>query len=279
MRWQLHKYLKVNLVKYYKNLSNDYLGTNNNSNIIVSLTTFPARIDYVYIAIRSILNQTVKPKEIVLWLGKAYFPDGEVTLPNSLLKLKPLGLKIEFCEDINAHTKYYYAFKKYSDNLVVTVDDDIIYPQNLLEVLLETHQKHPNCVVANRVRNIEMENGNYKPYGKWAINKLKSHNPSKKLLATGVGGVLYQPNLFKKSIFDIEGMKKTNCIADDIWLKAAQMVSNLPVVSTNYYSKAFIEIPNSQAQSLFRTNVFENDNDRQIIEIFKYFGISIKSFE
>jgi len=278
-RWQLYKYLKVNLVKYYNNVNTDNLGIDNNSNIIVSLTTFPARINYVHIAIRSILNQTLRPKNIILWLGKEFFPDEEATLPSSLLQLKSLGLKIEFCEDLKAHTKYYYAFQKYPENLVITVDDDIIYPKNLLEVLLETHQKHPNCVVANRVRYVEIENKDYKPYREWKINKLKNQNPSKKILATGVSGVLYQPSLFKDSVFDIEGMKKTGCIGDDIWLKAAQLDSDLPVVCTNYYTKAFIEIPLSQEKSLFRTNVFENDNDRQVQEVFEYFGITEESYE
>ena len=39
------------------------------------------------------------------------------------------GLTIRFCEDLKAHKKYYYAFKEYPDDIVITVDDDVIYPQ------------------------------------------------------------------------------------------------------------------------------------------------------
>lgn len=279
MYWQLFKYLKVSLVKYYKNVSSDSLGLNEKSNVIVSLTSFPARIDVVYLAIKSMLNQSERPLKIVLWLGEEQFPLGEKALPSSLLTLKPLGLEIEFCKDIKAHKKYYFAFQKYPENIIVTVDDDVIYPKNLLKVLLETHELYPNCIVANRVRYIEMENNNYKPYRQWEINKVGNNIPSKKIFSTGVGGVLYQPRLFKTSFFDLEGIEKTNCIGDDIWLKAGQISNNVPVAFTNFYFRQFIEIPDSQKENLYSKNVFESENDRQISDVFDYFGITNTSFE
>lgn len=279
LHWQLYKYLKVSLIRYYENLSTDSMGIDTNSNVIVSLTSFPARIDVIYLSIRSILYQTKRPKKIVLWLGKEQFPDGEVGLSTQLLELKLFGLEIEFCEDIKAHKKYFFAFQKYPENLIVTVDDDVIYPKDLLNTLLETHQKHPECVVANRVRYMEKDNGDFKPYREWKINRLSNDTPSKRIFSTGVGGVLYRPDFFLKSFFDIEGIRKTDCRNDDIWLKAGQIANNIPVVFTNHYFKQFIEIPESQEESLFSTNVFEADNDRQIKEIFEYFGNTEKSLE
>ncbi|PYE82140.1 hypothetical protein DFQ11_102721 [Winogradskyella epiphytica] len=279
LHWQLYKYLKVNLVAHYKTVSINSLEVDDASTIIVSLTSFPGRIDVVYLAIRSILNQTLKPKKIVLWLGKDQFPLGEEELPQALLELIPLGLDIEFCEDIGAHTKYYYAFQKYPDNLIVTVDDDIIYPTQMLSRLMETHHKHPHCVVANRIRYMEIKDHHIKPYRQWKINIVGSSNPSKMLFATGVGGVLYQPRFFQDSFFDLEGIKKTNCIGDDVWLKAGQIASGIPVVFTDFYFEQFLEIPESQKETLFSKNVFDNDNDRQVKEVFEYFGITEKSFD
>ncbi|WP_250434167.1 hypothetical protein [Hanstruepera flava] len=279
LHWQIYKFLKVSLVKYYKNLSLNNLGVDSNSNVIVSLTSFPARIEVVYLSVRSILNQTQKPKKVLLWLGEEQFPLGEESLPNSLLELKPLGLEIKFCKDIKAHKKYFFAFQKYPQNLIVTVDDDVIYSRDLLKILEETHIKHPDCVVANRVRLMEMDASGFKPYRGWKINDVGDNNPSKRLFSTGVGGVLYQPKFFSKSFYDLEGIKKTKCMNDDIWLKAGQIINEVPVVYTNFYFKNFIEIPDSQAESLFSTNVFANENDRQISEIFNYFGVNQASFD
>ncbi|MBU2929552.1 hypothetical protein [Winogradskyella psychrotolerans] len=279
LHWQLYKFLKSQLVEHYKNLATSNLRVDASSNIVVSLTSFPARIDVVHLAIRSVLNQTKKPKQVVLWLANEQFPLGEQGLPNKLLELKPLGLKIDFCEDIKAHKKYFFSFQEYSENLIVTVDDDIIYPRNFLEVLLDTHQKYPNCVVANRVRYMEVGADGFKPYREWKINKVDGDNPSKRIFSTGAGGVLYQPRFFQNSFYDIEGIKKTNCRNDDIWLKSGQLANNVSVAFTNFYVRQFIEIPDSQKESLFSSNVFEADNDRQMDEIFKYFGITNKAFD
>jgi hypothetical protein len=277
LHWQLYKYLRKNLVEYYKRISRNCLGIDVNTNIVVSLTSIPSRIETVYLAILSLLNQTKRPKKIVLWLGREYFPNGEIELPNTLLDLKSLGLEIEFCADLKAHTKYHYAFKKYPDQLVVTVDDDIIYPRTLINTLFDNHLKYPNSIVANRVRFVGVENNRFKPYREWKINTV-SKDPSLKTFATGVSGVLYQPKLFLNTIFDLDGISKTECIGDDIWLKANQIVSNIPVIFTSVYFKQFMQIPNSQLENLHSKNVFERDNDRQIKEVFEYFGITQKFF-
>ncbi|MEZ4802529.1 MAG: hypothetical protein R2797_07120 [Gelidibacter sp.] len=279
LQWQLYKFLKVGLISYYKNISLNSLGIDSTSNVVVSLTSFPARIGVIHLSIRSILNQTKRPKKVVLWLGEEQFPLRETTLPQQLLELKQLGLEIEFCEDLKAHKKYFFSFQKYPKNLLVTVDDDVIYPKDLLETLFMAHQKHPDCVVANRVRYMESINEDFIPYRQWKINSSKYIMPSKRIFSTGVGGVLYEPGFFQKSFFDIDGIKKTDCRNDDIWLKAGQIANNVPVFFTNVYFRQFIEIPESQKESLFSTNVFEADNDRQIKEIFDYFGINQKSFE
>ena len=73
-------------------------------------------------------------------------------------------------------------------------------------------------------------------------------------------------------------MEKTNCIGDDIWLKAAQIDSDLKVVKTDQFARAFIEIEEAQEQSLYKANVFENENDRQVKEVFKYFNIDEEIF-
>lgn len=277
--WQIYKFLKVGLMRYYTHIDLKGLGVDQNSPIIVSMTSFPARIDVVYLAIRSILNQTKKPSKIILWLAAEQFPEGEKELPKTLMELKPKGLHIQFCEDIKAHKKYFFSFQQFPKDLIVTVDDDVIYPENLLDVLFRVHEQHPNCVVANRVRLMDIKDGNFTPYRQWKINKLTDMSPSKLIFSTGVGGVLYQPDFFPKQLFDIEGIKKTQCMNDDIWLKAGQVLNNVSVVYTDFYYKPFIEIADSQKESLYSNNVFNNDNDRQLVEVFEHFNIGTAFFE
>ena len=77
-------------------------------NIIVSLTSYPPRIQYVYITIKSLLKQTLKPNIIILWLAKSEFPNKNNDLPNTLLSLRKYRLKIEYYEQ---NIKSYKKFK------------------------------------------------------------------------------------------------------------------------------------------------------------------------
>ena len=140
------KRLKVNALKAAQSDCR-----NCNEPVIVSLTTFPARIDYVHLAIMSLLNQTVKPERIILWLASEQFRD--VKIPDTLKDLCRYGLEIRYCEeDILAHKKYYYAMRTFPKHIIVTYDDDIIYPEDSLEKLLIMHRNHPNAIICNRGR-------------------------------------------------------------------------------------------------------------------------------
>ena len=73
-------------------------GVDGQSRLIVSLTTYPARISSVWITVTSLLQQTKKPGKVVLWLAVEQFPDRRI--PKSLKRLERRGLEIRFCEDI-----------------------------------------------------------------------------------------------------------------------------------------------------------------------------------
>ena len=85
-------------------------------NVVVSLTSFPERINEVELSIKSLIHQTVRPEKIILWLAKKQFEN--VKIPSNLRNLCQYGLEICFCEeDILAHKKYYYSMEK----LVITI--------------------------------------------------------------------------------------------------------------------------------------------------------------
>ena len=85
-----------------------------NGRYIVSFTSFPARINNVWLVVESILRQTQKPDMIILWLSKKQFSSLDV-LPKSLLNLQKRGLTIKLKdEDFRSHKKYYYFLKEYS---------------------------------------------------------------------------------------------------------------------------------------------------------------------
>lgn len=70
--------------------------------IIVSLTSHGRRIFDVSVAIESIMQGTVKPNRIVLWLSEQM--RGK-SLPVVLQRQMARGLEVAFCKDIGSHTK------------------------------------------------------------------------------------------------------------------------------------------------------------------------------
>lgn len=244
--------------------------------IVVSLTSFPARINRVWLTIESLMRQTTKPDVIILWLGEDQFK-GIDSLPKSLKKLQKRGLTIEFCEDIKPHTKYYYAFQKFRDDLIITVDDDIFYPNWMIEGLMELHEKFPTSICCNRAHLISLnEKGEPEPYENWLKNPKQINGPTKALLPTGVGGVLYPPNCVDEEVFNKESIKKLCLFADDLWLKVMSLKKGTSVVKTENFPSRLFTVASTQKVALWKKNVKSDGNDIQLKKIIDYYNLNLK---
>lgn len=239
--------------------------------VIVSMTTFPARIDYVHLAIKSLLNQTVKPGRIILWLAKDQFR--EVKIPPQLQELCRHGLEIRYCDqDLLAHKKYYYAMQEFSDKLIVTYDDDIIYPEDSLEKLLNMHRQHPNAIICNRGREIAMKNDSVAPYRYWKVSgQLPAGVPSYHVMASTGAGTLYPPHCMPEETFDIEKIKMLALTADDLWMKVMSIRGGVPVVKSQTRGKALCVSKGKQDITLAHQNVDQSLNDRVMQDLLDHY--------
>ncbi|MFZ1980133.1 MAG: glycosyltransferase domain-containing protein, partial [Smithella sp.] len=191
-----------------------------NPRLIVSITSFGQRMYDVHFALYSLLNQTLKPDEIILWLGEKEFPHKEGNLPQSVLSLKNNGLTIKWCKDMGPYTKLIPALKEYPDDIIVTADDDIYYPRKFLELLYGAYLKEPQYIHCHRVHKITFDkNKNIQKYSKW-IRQASNIESSLCNFLTGAGGVLYPPNSLYKDVLNEELFLKLSPTADDIWFWA-----------------------------------------------------------
>ena len=238
---------------------------------IVSLTTYPARIGTINQVIESLMRQTFQPDEIVLWLSREDFPEGYV-LPANLDYAIDRGLKIRYVDgNLKPHKKYYYALAEYPDDIIVTVDDDAIYPSNLLEELHTFHLKFPTCVVATRVRMIKTtEDRRLCPYLEWNYVTEIVGRPGFGLLPIGLGGVLYPPHVFHKAVQDKQAIVDLCINADDIWLKFMQLLNGVKVVATHPIMMMPEYVKDSQKTSLWSSNKTSDGNDLQIKALVEY---------
>ena len=249
-----------------------YHGNKRNENIIVSLTSFPGRIDKIHLCIKALLLQEIKPDKIILYLGEDEFKN--IELPSNLLELKKFGLEIRFRKDLKPHTKYYYAMQEFPDAAIVTVDDDAYYSRSLVGDLYNAHTKYPNQVICTRAHKIRTQDGVILPYAQWDYETKDIVESSHYLMATGVGGVLYPAKVFPQETFNEERIIALSLRQDDVWLKVMEIIGGIKVHAIPSKKTSYVVgIWGSEKIALFKSNVGCSDNDLYIRQVFSYYSI------
>lgn len=237
--------------------------------IIVSLTSFPKRIGTLIHTLETIYAQTRKADEIVLWLAEEQFPGKEQDLPEDLRQLAAENrLTIRWCEDLKGHKKFFYALQEYTEDVVVTIDDDLLYPKDMLEILHKSYLLHPNAVSTMRAHLIMVsEDGRVMPYKKW-IHEVDGciHKPSMQVMTSGGAGDLYPPNLYRKEFFDRDVILDICLWADNLWCKAMELASDVPVVLVQRFAPLRC-VDGSQEETLYQVNGDQNQYDIQMEKI------------
>ena len=239
---------------------NDY-GLDAESRIIVSLTTYPARISTVWIAIASLLQQTMKPCKLILWLAEEQFPGHKI--PDSLKKLQKRGLEIRFCEDLKPHKKYYYAMQKYPEYYIITADDDIFYPEDHIERLWKGHVKYPDAVICHWSHRIDFDGQEeFMPYNDWVDNA--EETPSYATLAVGCNGILYPPGCLPGETFDKNRITEAALNTDDLWLKCMEIINGWKTVNCNKTVLIYYNVLSTKKSGLWKNNTGESRNNDKI---------------
>lgn len=188
--------------------------------LVVSLTTFPARIHMVHYAIRSLLRQSMKPNRVVLWLGEEKFPGKEGNLPANLLELRNFGLEIRWCRDVGPLTKLVYALQTWPDAIIVTADDDYHYPRHWLRTLYQSYLTDEYCIHTGVVHQVRFDSSGYP----LAFDRWSQWHPSGKALfrniLNGFAGALYPPRCLHPDVMDADAFARISPTADDFWFWA-----------------------------------------------------------
>lgn len=265
-------YLLYRVLSYIENIAIKHTGLplnvlnteKRNEKIIVSLTSYPGRIDVVHLTIKSLMLQTYKPDRIVLWLAETQFPDHK--LPEKLLLLCNKGLEIKFCNDYRSHKKYILILQEQKeDELVITFDDDIIYNVYSIERAVNKHNEFPNAIVCNEVKNVSIdESGNVRSYNKWSSVKKGKNKPSFKYSPMTGSGCLYPYKALPAIAFDMTEIVKYARSTDDLWIMFVSVINNIMIVSTDIPAKTFTTVSASQNSHLGSENCIEGGNDKAI---------------
>lgn len=223
--------------------------------VVVSLTSFPARINKVHIVIESLLRQRVQPEKIILWLSKEQFPKKEADLPKKLLSQQSRGLEIRFVDgDIRSHKKYYYVFREIPDKHILTIDDDLLFPSTFVQDTYAVAKDYPNSVVANFGSKISW-NTTLNCFEK-KYERIPPHSTGKNLFFGSGGGTMFPPNKLAQYLDDISVIMKLCPTADDIYLNAISRLAGLDVTFKEVLPLLSIENKNDEKLTDHNGNLY-----------------------
>ena len=267
--WQLESRVHWLFAKYWIRPTTAPKKHSLKHHLVVSLTSFPYRFGDLPLTIKCLLNQTIRPDEIILWIAES---DRKHLTPEIIsLQEKFFWFKIDYCEDLRSYTKLIPSLSKYPDSVIVTADDDIYYPSWWLKNLCDEWNDDLKTAIGYRAHSVTFNQTNQpKPYREWRHNiSVTTFDDS--VFLTGVGGILYPPSSLSPTTSD-KGLFQNLCpSADDVWFFWMTRLGGAEIQKTKRRLN-LISWPNTSDNGLAIENVLQNANDRQINAMIEKFG-------
>lgn len=197
-------------------------------NIIVSVTTTKSRLNFLFYALQSILNQSYSNYRVVVNLSKESYllDEGVDEIPNWL---EAPNIEVRIVKNYGPYRKLIPLINDVSDNdLIITADDDVLYSPQWIQKIVDLAMIHSNCIVCGRARVIKRNIlGRFQNYANWPL--VKGNATGLDFLPIGCSGIGYRKNLL-----DVDFLKDPFYIAaaptaDDIWFRLASLRRNTPI--------------------------------------------------
>lgn len=187
--------------------------------LIVTLTSIPSRMEYLHIALHSLLTQTVKVDRVVLSLPHESIREKTgYVLSKEVQSLVDSGrVELLRCKDYGPATKLLGVLeqemgkKESIEPFIFFFDDDRAYHSNAVEILLRSgllDRGHAAC----RMGSIIYQN----PWGEERICSANIRKPEQVDILLGYSGVAVRPSHFDERVFKHE--VKDSFFVDDIHL-------------------------------------------------------------
>ena len=237
------------------------------------MTSYGNKLQLLYLTIESLLHQTIKPNKIILWLDQTAYNTYE-SIPIALHRQEARGLEIRLCEHIKSYTKLVPALINFPNAVIISVDDDIIYPIDFVERLYRAYKKDSSKIYFYRGHYILFnEDGSPRPYLEWVVRGAKGCDIYN--FPTGVSGIIYPPHCYHEDMTNKNLFLKLCPHADDVWFKVMTMLKGTLCehIPTPHFDSLFIPLDIDETSSLQNINVINGGNDRQIKAVFDYYHI------
>lgn len=244
--------------------------------VVVSMASYGTRVTSAYLAVESIMQQSIKPNRIVLCIPEDW---KNRPLPKLLQNQQERGLEVLYNKDIWSFKKLIPALRKYPDSIIITGDDDCLYNVDFLENLLSSHRKDPKAIWGNRIHEVTFNNrGGVELYSNWKWEIPYTEESSKLFFITTVGGVLYPPHSLYEDVTKEDIFMDIAKYNDDIWCYAMALLKGTEIKRSFTHSPKgvdYLSLEESQFERLSLGNVStgESRNDKIFRAVFERYGL------
>lgn len=236
--------------------------------LIVSLTSYPARFHALPLTIKCLLNQTMRADRVILWLAEQDIAQ----VSPEMRSLEKDGLEIRVCADQRQYNKIIPTLRLAPDAFVITADDDTYYWPQWVEGLVRAYDPKAFEILCHRADRIRLDSaGTPFPYSRWQIG-MGARRDSDLVFPTGVGGVLYRPGILHEDVLNSDTFLTVCPTTDDIWLyfMAGRNGATYRKVGRR---RALINWPGTQGRSLWAYNKpARGGNDQQFAAMTARYG-------
>ena len=240
--------------------------------ITVSLTTISSRLPTLHFTLESLAQQNYPNLTIRLYISRDAFllDQGIDELPPACMKVIEAyapRMEVHYVTNIGSYRKLIPILEERlgQSSIVVTADDDTLYPTNWVSELY-FHYRMQNCIVCYRGHQMAYGADGWLNYRSWMIRPPRTAR-SLLNLPTGKDGVLYNTIFLHPDVIDMARAKMLARTVDDLWFKWHSAIIGVPVfmVHSDYRASSLPET--TKDHSLYKNFNEEGGNDRAIAAI------------
>ena len=193
------------------------------SQLIVSMTSYPKRIRHAWLALESLFRQDDRRFRLVLVLAESQFPGRQ--LPRMIRKQMEKGLEILWVErDGRSFDHLWPAYSAFPGNNVVSVDDDKFFATDMVSKLRSAARMNPRAIVGWRGWDMRPTNGTFEFGENWV--RANRDTPSSRLFMPPGNGSLYPAGSLPRETGNYDLRERICPNADDVWYWAMAKMSS-----------------------------------------------------
>ena len=237
--------------------------------LIISLTTWYKRVSTVHLVLNTLVNQSKEADMIILCINKEELDAAQIEIPTQVNDLVNKGLvTILWAENLKSYKKLVPALMQFPNDIIVTADDDILYPSNWLELLHDSYLKYPKTIHCHKASYFLFDkNFNFPPNrnASFDLDKLLPFNA----YFVGCSGVLYPPHCLYADVTKKEIFMQIASENDDVWFWAMATLKRTRIVKIKNAITDNPEVEGTDEHSLFATMNSKGHGENQLEQIMK----------